>query len=367
MLSKLSKLYTLQLLSTIAEVSAWSFFPLYAFKEGLDYSQIAISYLLIYVVGLIVILVSPRYGKFGNMSTGLVLKGISVLVLTIPINEYIFYLSGAIYGLTLRTFWIPYNAYFMQVVKGEKRAESSGKLFALLAVTAATLPILWGGILHLIGYNALFLFATSWFLLAAIYSISEVRSRPFTAHLDRRAIKRLDFLFFEGLWQGCFWVSIPLGTIFFLKGERDFGMFMAFLGAMGGLASIFVGRWSDKHIERRKPLVISAFAAFLFSIIGAFFTRNLIYWSLSIGLAYFSIYIMYNFTFTYTKEVIRDSFTAMAVREMLLNLGRFVGVIILLVSFQFTTSLVPSLLIGAISLLIIVIVAYKRAEPFPRS
>jgi Na+/proline symporter len=72
---------------------------------------------------------------------------------------------------------------------------------------------------------------------------------------------------------------------------------------------------------------------------------------------------MYSFTFTFTKDAIKNSFDGMAARELLLNLGRLVGVSILLISFLFTSSIVPSLLIGGAALLVIVLAAFRMADP----
>ncbi len=363
MSSKLSKLFILQVPNAAADMLAWSFFPLYAFKFGLDYHQIIFSYMLMYIFGVAFIALYPRYGRRGNMGLGLVIKGISVLLLGLSVNEYMFYLSGVVNGMSLRFFWVPYNAYFMEAVKGNKRAESSGKLFFLLAACGAAVPLAGGWIISLSSYRFLFALSFFCFLAGALYANFKVESKPFEVTLWAGDARRLAFLILEGIWQGAFWISVPLATIFFLKKEMDFGIFMAFLGASGGLASIMVGRYSDLRMDRRKPLAVSAGFAFVFSLAAALTTTKFILWSALIGLAYFFIYIMYSFTFTYSREACESSYTAMATRELFLNSGRVLGASVLLGSLWVTDNLIFGFLVGSISLLFIAVFASKLKVP----
>ena len=74
-------------------------------------------------------------------------------------------------------------------------------------------------------------------------------------------------------------------------------------------------------------------------------------WTFAMGLVYFSIYVLFPFTFTVLAERSASCAEAMTVRELLTNMGRVAGAGVVVISITFTGGLAPALAVGGIALL----------------
>ena len=96
------------------------------------------------------------------------------------------------------------------------------------------------------------------------------------------------------------------------------------------MASLIAGRWSDRKGWRGPPIYASASTGAIFSMMAAIATGNLHLWTLALSLVYFSIYVLWPFTFCVVNELSTDPAEAMTVREFLTNIGRVGGGLLVL-------------------------------------
>ena len=135
----------------------------------------------------------------------------------------------------------------------------------------------------------------------------------------------------------------------------QYGAFLAFLGIMAGVASVMAGRWSDKVQDRKLPLVVSTLGVAVFTLAASFTHGDLVWWSLTVGMAYFFLYMMMAFTFTIVTELGKGIDDTMGMREVMLNAGRVGGGCVFIASLLLDVDLVwPLALASAVAVLMLI-------------
>jgi len=359
----LRRLFTLQLSNTFAESFGWAFVYIYAHEAlGLGYMELIWIFLLGFGVAIPFMLAMRDYSGKGLMLLGLGLKAAAFIILFAPLPAYKVYLAAPLYGLCIPFFWVPYNSHFVLRSEGHRRASASTSLFALFAFANSLLPLVGGRLISMFDYWLVFAGAAIVLFLGMAYLLRMPGEAPI--HLSgtdilKDAAATARFILPEGVWQGAFMIGVPLGTLFFITDPANYGLFLAFLGAMGGVASILAGRWSDKVKDRRMPTLLFACAAMLFSILSALSTGRVEFWGLAVGATYFAIYGMMGFTFTLTQECCVSASSGMVAREIWLNVGRVVGGLTVLSCVVFLGTLAPALALGGVVLAGIAVTAVR--------
>jgi hypothetical protein len=365
----MKRLFQLQAINAFGEFFSFGFFYMLMFRHGIQYANIVITFVLLFLVSCVSIATLPRYNFRKSIRFGLLLKFICYAMLVYPISQYTFLVAAIIYGLSMRYFWVPYNGLFLAATQSSNRATSSTRLFAFYAVFGAVFPWLGGILIERFSYSLVF----SGGAIVTLFGIWFVSRFPpagsyrYVSFNNAAAFKKLaGFVLPEGMWQGVIWMSIPLSVLFLRKSESVFGLLLAFLSSMGGLASLIFGVWSDRKMNRRIPLLLSAAGATLFTFAAIFLTFSMLYIGLAFGAAYFCIYTMYSFTFTICKDLVPDSTQAMATREVMLTGGRVIGGLVVLCAVASTQDLRVPLAFAAFSLLILMLKGIKMVKPSVR-
>jgi len=350
---RLRSLLLFQSANTFAEQFGWNFIFLYAFREHFSYLQIALYFIVEYGSCVLFIPLVRRLDIVRSMRYGLVLRIAAFAVILKIVWQGQLYIAALLLGGFVTIFWIPYNTRFLELTRDENRAQSSAALFALFAVMGATLPVVAGFLVGLYDFQLVLLLSIAALAVGVVASFwlepaGELRVDIRRMLAGTRRLRGL--LLCEGAWQGVFWLAVPLGLIMHLAGAEGYGAFYSFLGLLGGAASLLAGRWSDRKGSRGPIVVASALAGGSFSLAAAFFTGDLAMWTAFMGLVYFSIYVLFPFTFTVVAERSGSCAEAMTVRELLTNVGRVIGALAVIASLQLTGGLAPALAIGGLAL-----------------
>ncbi len=364
----MSELFQLQAINAFGESFSFVFFYMLMFRQGVQYANIVVTFVLLFLVTFVSIVALPHYNFRKSIRLGLLLKFFCYAMLAYPISQYTFLAAALFYGLSMRYFWVPYNGLFLSATQASNRTTSSTRLFALYAVFGAVFPWLGGLLIERFSYSLVFgggaavtLFGV-WF----VSRFPPVGSYNYVSFENAAAFKKLaGFVLPEGMWQGVLWVSIPLSVLFLGRTESVFGLLLAFLSSMGGLASLIFGVWSDRTMNRRTPLLLSAAGAALFTFAAIFLTSSMLYIGLAFGAAYFCIYTMYSFTFTICNELVPDSTQAMATREVLLTGGRVIGGLVVLYAVASTHDLRIPLAFASAALLLLFAKGMRMGKRWP--
>lgn len=328
-------MYLFQVTNSFAEQFGWNFIFLYAFGQGFDFIGITVYFLLEFGSCAIMIPLVRKLDIMPSMRAGLVLR-IAAFALLLQFFWWgQLYIAAVLLGAFITLFWIPYNTRFLQLTRDDNRAQSSAGLFSMFAVLGATLPIGAGLMMQVYGFQPVLLICMMVLMagLLASYRLPDAGVMTFDLPAMLRRTRRLwPMLAAEGIWQGVFWLGVPLGLILSVNTAGEYGAFYSLFGVLGAAASILAGRWSDRRGLRSPPVIASALAGGAFSVVAALALGNLAMLTPALSLVYFSIYVLWPFTFCVVNELSTDPAEAMTVRELVTNIGRVAGGTLVLVS-----------------------------------
>jgi MFS family permease len=366
----------LQLTNMFAETFAWQFIYLHAHDAG--HTEVAITTFFILMFGMAVVfapLISRKTPTGRFMALGLVAR-LGGLAIVLSVAWYGTLLAGAVlWGLFIILFWVPYNVVFLRMTTDSDRAGRSTILFGMFAVTSAIFPLLGGRLFEDVGFWFVAVVAIAVLAVGAMIALRTPWGEPMRFDL-RRSFRQgghlAPIVAGEGLWQGVFWVAVPIGTLRLFDQGSQYGAFLAFLGLMAGVASVVAGRWSDRTQDRKWPLVVSTLGVAVFTLAAAFAHGDVTMWSLMVGMTYFFLYMMMAFTFTIITELadgradgLADGLDdTMGMREVMLNVGRVGGGTVFLSSLLLDLDLVWPLAIASTAV-VLMLVGYLRRMGSP--
>lgn len=325
---QLSWLLAFQGICYVAEQLGWNFIFLYAFGQGFDYVGISIYFLIEYGSCVVFIPLVKRLDILKAMRGGLALRMAAFALLLQIFWWGQLYIAAVLLGAFVTLFWIPYNTRYLQLTQDANRAQSSAALFSMFAVLGACLPVVGGILMQLYSFQLVLVICIAVLAGAIALSGSLAPAGEMTVEILpmlKRTRRLRPLLLAEGFWQGVFWLGVPLGLIMAVSGSGEYGAFYSLFGVLGGAASLVAGRWSDRTRARDLPIYASAAAGGVFSILAALFVPSIHMWTLALSLVYFSIYILWPFTFCVVNELSTSAAEAMTVREFLTNVGRVGG------------------------------------------
>jgi hypothetical protein len=324
----LRRLFTFQLANSFAEQFGWNFIFLYAFGQGFDLAKIAAYFLVEYGSCVLFIPLVRKLDMLRSMRVGLALRMAAFALLLHFFWWGQLYIASILLGAFVTLFWIPYNTRYLRLTNDGNRAQSSAALFSMFSILGATLPIAAGLLMQLYNFQLVLVICIA--VLAAAIAVSGKLAPAGAMNVDiilmlKRTRRLWPMLLAEGFWQGVFWLGVPLGLIMAVTGSGQYGAFFSLFGVLGGAASLIAGRWSDRKGWRGPPIYASALAGAIFSMMAAIAMGNLHLWTVALSLVYFSIYVLWPFTFCVVTELSTDPAEAMVVREFLTNIGRVGG------------------------------------------
>jgi MFS family permease len=331
-------------------------------KNGFNFSDLIIYFLITFLVGLISILYLPK----NNMSSkktifwGIILNLSYILILIKIFHPAQLYVSAILSGLNIVYFWIPVNAMYFKYSSEEKRGLNSGLFFLITPIIGITLQPLAGMIAEKFGFEIMFCIG----ILLYFIPIFLIRYLPdFQWNLDiRKELKILKFnwsTFFQGMSSRLNYSLIGIFTLFFIKTPSGFGNFFGYLALVAGIASLLNGYISDK-IKNRKYFFYLFSSLAVLSFIPLAFAENPYYWGFFAGISSLCIYLANPFWFAFNLDYYKEIGVkkTMVLREVFLNLGYVFNLLIVALVFSFTGSTKISLLVISIICCLLPIASY---------
>lgn len=334
------RIYLMQVLLAIADAFALNFMALYLVGLGYSLEQVILAATIGFAVPVGVIALMRRARAKISFSVAFTAKITAYLIAMFclrPSTMGFIYISNA---LVLVFFWIPYNLEFFSFATEKTRAYSGSIAIAIYPLVGLAVPPLAGYVLSRHG------FATNMTVSVMILTASIVymwlnkaikfRSFDYSIRDSIRSIRRYRTLFFlQGVWEASSFIGVPLLTLLFIRTELRLGFFLSYLGALSVISTITLSRLSDRR-GSRTPFIYPALVATGATTISLFFAGTIFWWFLLVGIVSFMGVLTTPFLIAVALDSKVTGINMWAGRELLLNLGRSLGGILLFVTYRYT-------------------------------
>lgn len=348
MLSKLSNtnfrnIVVFNALQLFAINLGWSLIFLFFHKKGFSKIDFVLFFMIACTFACMTIIVCKSIWFKQMMLSGNIMRVVFYLIAaailittTASVLKLEFYAIAVLWGMSFFFFWVPFQIIMFSNADKTNRATISGIFFATGTLTGIFAPIISGAIAQYWGYAYVFYISAALMSLAALSGIYIVNKNNKVESVDYTVPEIVDSLgksrnlvFLEGVLHSIFMLLVPVLTIFFFQNEIEYGSFFTLLNLVSAIAiMVFVYR-SDKQGKRLMyviplgiGLAISLLAlAFLKSTAGYF-----------IGILAISLFynIALSFFMTITLDAAKNQTHMWIGRELMLNLGRILGGVVIL-------------------------------------
>ncbi len=319
------------------------------FQKGYGFADLIGYYLISYIVALVGIIFLPKFKMSAKRAIfwGIIQSALIVIVLLKVWSPYQIILSAIFSGLNVIFFWIPYNTIFFNNSDENKRGTNCGMYYLVTPIIGVTLQPLTGIIAEKFGFQTMFLVGIFTYLIPIIL----LRFLPdFEWHLDvREEFSKIKFnwtVFLQGATSRMNYSLIPIFSLFFLKTPRQFGNFFGYLAIIAAVAALLNGYISDR-IKNRKLFFYFFTTLAVISFLPLPFINNIYYWGIFAGISSLCMNLANPFWFTYSLDYYKDLGVSktMALRELFLNSGYILTLLIAFFVYYFTASTKISFLV----------------------
>ena len=260
----------------------------------------------------------------------------SILLVIDVKSEVQYYLSAFFNGFNLFFFWIFYNIAHFEHTPKERIGVSSGFMFGVPSIIGIVAPLIAG---FLGGINLWLAWSLS-FISLGITMVLIKMQRNFTISLNittslKEIVSTRVLIFIAGIWDTLAMALIPIYTLYFIKTTLGYGTFLAYLSLISAIATIVIGHFSDKIKKRIIFLFPITLAASAITLAFPFATQDLRLWIILSGMISFIIPLFWNFSTAIVVDTSENLNVAIQGRDLLLALGRFLGLILVLISFLY--------------------------------
>ncbi|MFQ3542761.1 MFS transporter [Halobacillus rhizosphaerae] len=339
-----------------------TFVNIYLWKQSNSYTDIALYNLSIYILQPLTFIVAGKCAK--KIDRVIVLRtGVTVLslffltVLLVGERAATFNIMlGSLLGIGYGFYWLAYNVLTFEITEPETRDFFNGFLGVLQSLGGMTGPLLAGLVIsrmnNLTGYTVIFAISFGLFILAVLVSLGLSRRKAKGNFSFRRIIderhnnvnwKRiLHAHVSQGFREGTFLFAVSIWIFLITRDELSLGVFNLVYSGCSFLFYFLVGKWI-KPRRRKKAIFIAGLSLYL-SVLILLISDNMSLLLLYGGIAGIFFPVLYVPYISLTYDVIGKSWNAgemrieyIVVRELFLNTGRVLSIVIFLISI----SLIP--------------------------
>lgn len=332
-----------------------TFVNIYLWKQSGQLSDLGLYNLAIVVAQPLTFILAGRWAKKVDrvivLRIGVIFLAffyVIVLLVGTRASEFLL-LLGVLLGIGYGFYWLAYNVLTFEITEPDTRDFFNGFLGILTSIGGMIGPIAAGFIIsrmdNFTGYTVVFGLSLALFSVAVFMSFF-LKRRP--AHgkywfgrilTERKNDKNWRMItnahFFQGLREGVFVFMVSVFVFIATDSEMALGTFGLINSGIAFLAYYFASRMLKKEYRKRAILIgglILYFAIFLI-VLEPTYTRLLLYAGL-IAIAYPLLLVPY---MSMTYDVIGRGWKAaemrieyIVVRELFLNLGRIVSIVLFL-------------------------------------
>jgi len=308
--------------------------PPHYLQQGISLQQMIIGSIIVFMAASLLQIFKTHYASKRSFRLAIILTLVAVLLIIKITTVWQFYLSQAIFGLTIISFYLIYNIAHFELTPRHRTGFSSAIFFSIYPLVSLITSLLAG---LLAQANYLFIWILSglfFFIPQYLVKFQKDFKVSYNLKLSLQAIKATrSFIFLQGIWESLLFGIIPVFSLYFIKSPLSYGAYMAYLSLMSVLANLLLGRYTDrvqKRILFLYPLtLIMASLAFLFPLA----ISKVLWWVIITGAVQFLRPIFWNVSTAFVIDSHPNLRQAIPAREFLLSLGRVFGLSLVLLNF----------------------------------
>jgi YQGE family putative transporter len=337
-----------------------TFVNVYLWKQSGEFSDLGFYNLAVVIFQPLTFILAGRWAKKIDrvivLRLGVVFLALfylSVLFIGDQASTYLLML-GSLLGIGYGFYWLAFNVLTFEITEPETRDFFNGFLGILASVGGMIGPFAAGYIISTLekftGYTVIFTISLILFSAAVILSLFIKRRGAEGSYELKRIIKErrnndnwryiTNAHFFQGIREGTFVFAVSVLVYITTNSEMALGTFGLLNSAVAFVAYYFATRLIKKH-HRKKAILIGGlilYAAIFFLVFELTYVK-LLFYAVTIAIAYPLLLVPY---VSLTYDVIGRSWKAgemrieyIVVREIFLNGGRAVSVILFLIAVLF--------------------------------
>lgn len=358
---KLILVYSFWFLSLMLSASL---FEVYFYNLGMPLQDIYLVNCFWFLISLIAIPLMKgfRARDFMLIGIGFAICAASILIL-FPVVESAYAFRFIISGIYF-FFWVPFNTLYYEHRKGNN-ATMGALYFSVSPLISLVAPATAGFIATSMGFPALFSLAIASFILTAIlvYLFVENKTYSYDIASSIKAMAGLKSLtFVEGFAMTVLlWTTLPITLLTFIDRPLGYGIMMSLLTIFTVLASLFMGRLSDRF-KKRREFILPTVLLLALSAIFASQATDLTLFFIGFALINFFSGVFFPLPFALLLDNTSSLVDMMIGREMILNIGRICGTLFGLMIFIFTDIQTVILVQGILILLYIPVFENRKKK-----
>jgi hypothetical protein len=334
------RIYLMQVLLAVADAFALNFMALFLLGRGYRLEEIMLGVVLGFSVPVLLIAVMRRARAKISFSIAFAAKITAYLIALFWLTPHTLKFIYIANALVLVFFWIPYNLEFFSFATAKTRAYSGSIAIAVYPLVGLAVPALAGYTWHSRGFTVNILVSVGILTASLLYMLfnKAIRFRRFDYRIGDalRQLRRYRTLFFlQGVWEAASFVGVPLLTLLFVRTGVALGLFLSYLGALSVVSTVLLSRLSDRRGSRTGfvyPALLAAGTATVCLSLAGNFTA----WAVLVGIFNFLNILSLPFLIAVALDAEVTGINMWAGRELLLNLGRSAGGVILLFLYRYS-------------------------------
>lgn len=361
--SKLVKLLAVYALFNVAIVLVSTFDIFYFKSNGFTEADLVGGWFFWAIAPLIVIFILNNRSVDSRllMFLGIITRAISALSLALlePSSLlFAFYLFTI--GLGSFLFWVPFNVMYFSTSKGHE-AKMGSIYFSMASAFGLIIPLLSGFIISDFGFKELFMI-DSLLYMAMAFSLFIFEKSKHVHNLkdclnELKGFKTL--IFIEGIYGGGLTAILMVVPLLYFSKPVELAVFLSATTIFSIIASLVASHLSDKNRKRKKYVSSFGTGLAVATFLGTFASTASL-WYLAVSARNFFATLFWPFTTTILVDNKRHMVKSMVGREWLLNVGRFLGLVIVFVCTLYANILLSMAFLGLVIALYPLIIELKK-------
>ncbi len=358
------RIYFFYLTYLVAMVYSQTLLMLWFFKNGISFTGMLLYFLVMYLF-VIVFFFALQNKKFSSRSAlflGVVMSALGVLTANlVSFHTYYVYAISVFFALNIVFFWSIYNALHFKYSEKNEHGMKSGAYFLFFPILGTILAPIAGLFVEKMGYHFLFSSAMLLYIIPLCF-VFYLPNFDFKFE-SRKAFSETEYPLLVAFQGYIFMLTVnivPIFTLLFITTPFALGSFLGYLAIFTAFAALINSKISDKLKKRASFFYIFNILNVL-TYLPLVFSKSFGGWQIFSGINNLAYGLANPFNLTLTLDHNEaDIVETMLGREILLNLGRVVMIIFLLILYYLTSSLWQALIGSALVTLLYPLLAYYR-------